>query len=292
MGPTETATVPLRIYRPAEILVELFDDATLLPIASFSELTLVYEGDSYSFDSGDPEWTGTAFYITEIDGAPVVPGTYDMTATALGYSLETKSDIVIPEDYPTDVVHEEAFYLELSTDAFLEVRVVDDSGTPIVGASVTIDAEFEAPFTLITDGSGYVDTSWAYDSFDVDIDVTSPHGHLPGSDFVANINGVNSRVVALNAPANTGVITFHEDTPAYVQYFQYRPDGGAPDDWTDVYPNASGEASVTVTAGAWDVRKVCTDLRPNGKPRTRNATVNVSVGGNAFWSSSTDCPKP
>ncbi len=292
MGPTETANVPVRIYRPAEILVELFDDATLLPVWVGAELTLVYEGTPYSFDTGDPEWTGTAFSITEIDGAPVVPGTYDMTATALGYSLETRADIVIPEDYPTDVIHEEAFYLELSTDAFLEVQVVDGSGTPIAGASVTIDAEFEAPFTLVTDSNGFVDYSWSYDNFDVVIDVISPHGHDPGSDFVANINGLNSRVVTLTAPANTGVITFHEDQPYRVQYFRYRPDGGAPDDWTDVSPNASGEASVTVAAGWWDVRKVCTALRPNGNPRTRNATVFVSTGGNVFWSSSTDCPKP
>jgi prepilin-type N-terminal cleavage/methylation domain-containing protein len=290
MGPTETATVPLRIYRPAEIVVELFDDSTLLPILVAGELTVVYEGTPYTFNTSDPEWTGTAFHITELGGAPVVPGSYDMTATALGYSLETRTDVVVPEDYPTDVVHEEAFYLELSTDAFLDVQVVDDSGTPISGASVTIDPESEAPFTLITDSSGWVSYSWAYDDFDVVIDVTSPHGHDPGSDFISDIEGVNVRVISLTAPANTGVITFHEDQPWRVQYFRYRPDGGAPDDWTDVYPNASGEATVTVDAGAWDVQKVCTKLRWNGNPRTRTSTVNVSVGGNVFWSSSKDCP--
>lgn len=292
MGPTETATVPLRIYRPAELEVALFDDTTMFPILLFVELTVEYEGNVYTFDAGDPEWTGSTFHITELNGSPLVPGSYDLTATAGGYSLETKTDVVIPEDYPTDVVHEEPFFLTLSTDAFLDVTVVDDSGTPISGASVTIDPEFEVPFTLITDSSGHVDHSWAYDGFDVAIDVTSPHGHDPGSDFVPNINGFNFRTVSLTSPPNTGVITFHEDVPARVQYFRYRPDGGAPDDWVEVYPNGSGEASVTVDAGAWDVQKVCTKLRPNGNPRKRNATVNVSVGGNVFWSSSTDCPAP
>lgn len=292
MGPTETATVPLRVYRPAELVVDLLDDSTLNPILSFTELTIVYEGTPHTFTTTDPEWTGTLFHITELNGAPLVPGSYDLTATAVGYSLETKTDVVVPEDYPTDVVHEESFYLQLSTDAFLDVEVVDDSGTPISGASVTIDPEFEPPFTLVTDSNGHVDYSWAYDLFDVVIDVTSPHGHDPGSDFIPAINGLNFRTIVLPAPANTGVITFHEDKPSYVQYFRYRPDGGAPDDWVDVYPNAGGEASVTVDAGAWDVQKVCTKLRWNGNPRKRNATVNVSVGGNVFWSSSTDCPKP
>ncbi len=247
MGPTETATVPLRIYRPAEIVVELFDDTTLLPIVTDIDLTIDYDGTIHGFTELDPEWTGTGFTITELNGVPVVPGSYDMTATALGYSLETKFDVVVPEDYPTDVVHEEAFYLEQSTDVFLVVLVVDDGGSPISGASVTIDPEFEVPFTLTTDVDGYVDYSWSYDGFDVAIDVTSPSGHDPGSDFINNIAGINSRTVALTSPANTGEIDFHEDKPDYVQYFRYRPDGGAPDDWTDVYPiGSSGEASVTV----------------------------------------------
>ena len=293
MGPTETATVPLRIYRPAEIVVELFDDTTLLPIVTNVDLTVDYEGTPYGFTELDPEWTGTGFAITELNGAPVVPGSYDMTATALGYSLETRLDVVVPADYPTDVVHEEAFYLEVSTDTFLEIQVVDDSGSPISGASVTIDPDFEAPFTLITDTNGSVDYSWATDDFDVVIDVTSPHGHEPATISIDEIEGVNFRTVSLAAPPNTGVITFHEDQPDRVQYFRYRPDGGAPDDWTDAYPvGSTGEVSVTVTAGWWDVRKVCIALRPNGNPRTRDAAVYVSTGGNVFWSSSTDCPKP
>ena len=292
MGPTETATVPLRIFRPAEIVVELFDDATLLPIVTDVDVTIEYEGTLYAFTEADPEWTGTGFHITNINGAPVIPGSYNITATGLGYSLETRSDVVVPQDYPSDLVHEEAFYLQQSTNAFLVVRVVDDTGAPIPGATVTITPELEAPFTLITDADGYVDYSWAYDGFDVTIDVTSPSGHDPGGDFISNIVGINTRIITLTSPANTGEITFHEDRPSYVQYFRYRPDGGAPDDWADVYPiGSSGEASVTVEAGAWDVQKVCVKMR-RGNPQTVNATINVSVGGNVVWSSSSDCPRP
>ena len=292
MGPTETATVPLRIYRPAEIMVELFDDSTLLPIVNNVDLTLVFEGNTYSFTELDAEWTGTGFHITELNGSPLIPGSYDFTVTALGYSLESKPDVLVPEDYPTDVVHEEAFYLQPSTDTIVSIRVVDDFGVPIPGASVTLDPDFEAPFTLITDVDGWVNHSWAEDEFDLAVDVTSPLGHDPASDYLSDLQGVITHVITLSAPANTGTITFHEDKPWYVQYFRYRPDGGAPDDWTDVYPNAGGEASVTVDAGAWDVQKVCTKLKWNGNPRTRTSTVNVGVGGNVFWSSTTDCPKP
>ena len=295
MGPTETANVPLRIYRPAEIVIELFDDMTGLRIADNIDLTLEFDGSTYAFTELDPEWdlVGKRFEITELNGAPVIPGSYDMTATALGYSLETHADVVVPEDYPFDPVHEEAFSLEQSTDAFLVVEVVDDdSGSPISGASVTITPEFEAPFTLIADVDGFVDYSWAYDSFDVTIDVTSPNGHYPSSDFINNINGINARQVRLTAPPNTGVIEFHEDKPDYVQYFRYRPDGGAPDDWTDVYPvGSTGEVSVTVDAGRWDVQKVCVKVR-RSNPRTVNDTITVGVGGAVTFSSSSDCPKP
>ena len=178
------------------------------------------------------------------------------------------------------------------TDTILSVRILDDFGVPIPGASVTLDPDFEAPFTLTTDIDGWVNHSWANTEFDVAIDVTSPHGHDPASDYLSDIEGINTHTINMTAPANTGTITFHEDKPWYVQYFRYRPDGGAPDDWTEAYPNAAGEVSVTVEAGVWDVQKVCVKLRNNGKPRKRTSEVTVSVGGNVFWSSSTDCPKP
>lgn len=295
MGPTETANVPLRIYRPAEIVVELYDDTTGLPIASAIDLTLEFDGSTYTFTELDPDWNPVAkrFEISELNGAPVIPGTYDMTATALGYSLETHADVVVPQGYPFDPVHIEAFSLGQSTDAFLVVQVVDDdSGSPIPGASVTITPEFEAPFTLFADVDGFVDHSWAYDSFDVTIDVTSPNGHYPGSEFISNINGITLRQVRLTAPPNTGVIEFHEDIPNRVRYFRYRPDGGAPDDWTAVDPvGSTGEVSVTVAAGRWDVQKVCVKVR-RSNPVKVNATITVGVGGTVTFSSSSDCPKP
>src|SRR3989304_4348291 len=140
--------------RAAEVVVERSDDATLLPIVTDVDVTIEYEGTLYAFTEADPEWTGTGFHITNINGAPVIPGSYNITATGLGYSLETRSDVGVPQDYPSDLVHEEAFYLQQSTNAFLVVRVVDATGAPIPGATVTITPELEAPFTLITDADG------------------------------------------------------------------------------------------------------------------------------------------
>ncbi len=296
MGPTETATVPLRIYRPAQIEVRLFDNDTSLPITGNATLILNYEGGgSASFTQADPEWNGSGWLVGNLDGAPVVPGTFAFNVAADGYLAKTVTDVVVPAGYPSDPLHIETFSLEPASGSQVIATVQDELGNPVAGADVTFSDFIPlggSPVIIQTDAGG-VASYFLDDSVDaVDWQVDSGF-HNPSSKNHLNLNGpVEYLNVTLTTPATAGLITFHEDNPGWIQYFRYRPDGGAPDDWIDVYPNGSGEASVNVDPGSWDVEKVCVRLSWGGNPRTRSATVYVAANSNVFWSSSTDCPSP
>ncbi len=297
MGPTETATVPLRIYRPANIEVRLFDDATSLPVTGDATLILDYDGGgSATFTQASPEWDGSGWLVTNLDGAPVVPGTFTFTASAFGYLAQTDADVVVPVDYPFDPHHVQAFSLEPASGSQVLVTVVDELGNPVAAADVTFSdlLPLGGPsITIQTDLTGVA--SYFFDDSVEAVDWQVDSGfHDPSAKNHLNLNDpVEYLNVTLNSPATSGLITFHGNV-GWVQYFHYRPAGGAPDDWIDVYPNALGEASVTVDPGSWDVEKVCVKLRGNGNPFSRSATINVPANGTVFWSSSssTKCPAP
>lgn len=291
LGPTETATVALRIYRPAEIEVQLRDQDEGDPITGNAALVLSYETGSTTFSSASPEWTGDGWYITELDGMPVVPGVYAFNVGADGYLAQTAADVVVPSDYPNDPYHLETFFLEPTDGSQVIVTVVDELSAPISGAEVTFSDYPGGPVTLATDLNGVV--SYFFDSAvsDVDWEVISDSHDPSGKDNRVLNDPVEYIDVTLATAVDAGLITF-QDGLGYVQYYRYRPDGGAPDDWIEVYPNASGEASVSVAPGAWDVQKVCEKLRWNGQPRTVSSTVTVVKNGNASWTTSSNCPVP
>ncbi|MDH3260115.1 MAG: prepilin-type N-terminal cleavage/methylation domain-containing protein [Acidimicrobiia bacterium] len=297
MGPTETATVPLRIYRPAEIEVRLFDDATSLPITGNATLILDYDGGgSATFTQASSEWDGSGWLVTDLDGAPVVPGTFTFNASAFGYLAQTDADVVVPVDYPLDPHHVQTFNLEPASGSQVILTVTDEVGNPVAGADVTFSDFLPlggSPITIQTDLNG-VASYFFDDSVDAIDWIVESGFHDPSAKNHLNLNDpVEYLNVALDTPATSGLITFHGNI-GWVQYFHYRPAEGAPDDWIDVYPNASGEASVTVNPGSWDVEKVCVKLRGNGNPWTRSSTINVAANGNVFWSSSipSTCPAP
>lgn len=305
VGPTQTATIPLRIYRPATIEVRLFeeggdddddDDDLAFTLSGNALLNLDYEGGgSASFTESSSEWTGDGWLVTDLDGAPVVPGLYTFNVIADGYLAQSATDVSVPAGYPADPDHIQKFALDPASGTQIDVTVVDEVGGPIAGADVTFSdfIPLGGPaITIQTDGVGvasyFLDSSVTAVDWEVTSGFHDPSGknHLNLNDPVEVLN------VTLNTPATQGLLTLHEDDPTWVQYFRFRPDGGAPDDWIDVFPNSLGEASVSVDPGAWDVEKVCVKLRGNGNPHTQNSTVNVPANGTAFWSSSTDCPAP
>jgi type II secretory pathway pseudopilin PulG len=160
VGPGQTATPTIQIYRPATINVVLQDPGG----APFTDPTNVKLTSGRTGASQTFSVSGGSAVLTAVNGEPLVPSVqYTADAwTEGGTALCAATPVTkyVPDDYPT--VLSSTFVLTLANCPAGDVNVtVDWGGSPVSGATVTLsDGPYSlSPVTGATDGAGHVSFS-------------------------------------------------------------------------------------------------------------------------------------
>ncbi|NOY55704.1 MAG: prepilin-type N-terminal cleavage/methylation domain-containing protein [Actinobacteria bacterium] len=284
VAPTQTANMTVRIYHPAVLHVEMYDDANGLPVGGPATLTLTEPLGVVTFTEASPEWNGSGWDITEANGAPLIPGSYSFSLLANGYSQVDRSNVLVPSGYPDTADHTETFALTVAVGSTLTVQVKDATGVPIRGVGLTFVVA-AGTSTATTDQNGEVAHFVEGNHVTVTVTATSPFGHQSRTQNVT-VSNDQTLIMTLSTPSGYGLITFTDNNQA-VEHYEYLPRGGNPDDVILVYPNVNGQGSAAVAAGNWTVKKVCL----NGSTKS-TSRLRVYSGSHKVWStySRKTCP--
>ncbi|HDH25095.1 MAG TPA: prepilin-type N-terminal cleavage/methylation domain-containing protein [Actinobacteria bacterium] len=284
--PTESGTMTLRIYHPAILHIEMYDQADGSEIGGPATLTLTEPLGVVTFTETSSEWNGSGWDITEADGAPLMPGSYSFSLLASGYSQVDRPDVLVPSGYPDSADHTETFTLTAAVGFTLTMHVQDAQGVPIRDVGLTI-VEPGGTSTATTDQNGDATRFVEGSMVTVTVTATSPFGHEPLTRNVM-LSSDQTLTLTLTTPSGYGLITFTDNNQG-VEHYEYLPRNGSPDDIIRVYPNVNGQGSAAVAAGYWSLTKACL----NGSSKSSNWWgVYVSAGTTKVWSTSSSmtCP--
>jgi len=286
VAPTETATMNLRIYLPAEIHVILQDASDGSPVTAGGTLALTGPTGPHTYTQLSPEWNGSGWDITDMDGFPVVPGVYSFDVKMLGYSEVFRDDVTVPDGYPDDRSHDETFDLTAAVGHTLTVHVVDALGVKLGNVDVDV-TDLTGTASYVTDLTGTASAFVEGVNPAVTVSVSSNYGHSPATQAVV-MTGDTVLTIALGTPSGYGLITF-VDSNLGVEHYEYLPRHGNPDDTIFVSANSDGQGSAAVPSGNWTLSKVCTDTSTKRANR-----VSVPNGGTVTWSTDwrKTCPAP
>ncbi len=197
LGPGQTVSPTLQIYRPATINFSLLFGGSPLPGPAFVKLTSARDGatETYAITNG----AGT---VNTLAGVPIVPGVqYTAEAWRNGVPLCSTTPVTqyVPDDYPTVMSSTITLTMGACPSGNVAVTVNWGTGGPAPAATVTLSAgpyALAPPITGATNASGQVTFS----------NVPSGTGYT-----------VNATKAGLNAPQQTISVTTGATTNVSMQ---------------------------------------------------------------------------
>jgi len=297
VAPVETGILSMRVYLPAELHVELYDSADGSPVSGIGTLDLSGPTGTHIFTTSDPEWNGSGWDITEVDGYRLVPGEYSFDVKINGYTeVDDRTNVVVPDGYPDSLSHTETFSLDESQGWTLTVHAVDDAGVKLNGVNVQF-TDASGTTSEATDDTGtasHFSEDEGGGSADVTVVISSSLGHQTYGPHTVTLTADREMTVVLGTPSGYGLITFTDNNLGVDHYWYQRKKGGA-DDPIVVLPNVDGLGSAAVSSGNWKVRKVCLDGSSITQGSGRHSSpLHVERGKSVVWSilPSQTCPAP
>ena len=288
VGPTATATASIGVYYPATLEVVALDE--LGGQLTEAELTVTQGTYSDVYDEASPEWDATTatFTITQFDGYPVVPGTFDIDLDADGYIAAGYDGVDVPSGYPTVMTETVTFMLlgqgTTTSTSSTTTTTTASTTTTTTGSSTTTTTT--ASTTTTTSGatetvswSFYVEDwlDWAINGADITFTggsagtisaVTDQYGtatvDLVKDDVmtltvdsgyghevysaVVTASSDNSLTVELNKPSTHGALKYKDGDGLPLIYMGYGPRNTDILDLEPVLLNWEGQATVAVLA--------------------------------------------
>lgn len=237
-----TTDVLLRIFLPGSVTFVVTDSETGASVTT-SSIGLLRLGTEDETLLGRGETTVTG----------LVPDSYDIVVSAIGYHTKVLGSVSLPSAYPTTT---DTVNIELdpnpNTFATVDIYVEDTTGRRISGAVVETDDPVTGHQGFTTDAYGHVQASLP-EGFTSYVVAHSTNGYESANTSI-DAAATTSVTITLNQPSPAGdlVVTGVSDGTVV-----YRPRSGTV--WTEVQPNIDGEVVLALAAGKYDVGKLCSD---------------------------------
>lgn len=264
-----TTTVSATFYRPVTLEIVGLDGAGLPLTTATLNVRDDDTGSQLTLSEADMTAPGV-WTITEMDGAPLKWGTFTYTLSAPDHITGAPLSVDAPADYPTSMTDTTTIQLTGAVTSTATVTVTDQNGLPLTGVDVTVENAAGATVSLPTEPHGLATFSLVHGQT-YDIVVSSPYGHdeYRYDGLTPAVVDPTAVGVAVNAtlatPAGSALLTIEDDPDeaAFTGHFEYQRAVDSGEGWLQVEPNASGDASIVVTAypedllDRWEVRAVC-----------------------------------
>ena len=273
----------IRVYRPVELEITAYDDATLADIpASQLQVTLL-----------DLAGLNTTVYPLGQSVLPdLVPGAYDVTVSAAGYFPTTVSALEITGSVSADAILED---VPLTLNPNPSVTVAFWANTQIATGQYT--AIYEASVHIVhpglgidemyqTDADGYVYMDLPANTTGFTATGTSPFGHFPDTDLFDTDTGPMTVDLNLGRGSNYRFVVLNMGDADRLRY--RKTNGPADPNWRipEPKPNSSGIVTVVVESGRYRLRAQC----DNGSYKSQ---IDIWTSGSQTtktWTAPGSCP--